>query len=96
MIEMGIIVGVGLLVTMAKMSWTWRIRLLSNPIVMDVIIFLFLVLLHWGTFSGVMVATIGALVCSLVLSGGRKLYGYVSSGTYKRGMFDISQHLTSK
>lgn len=96
MIEMGIIVAIGLLVTMAKMSWRWRIRLLSNPLVIDILIFLFLMLIHWGTYSGVMVATIGALVCSLVLSGGRKLYGYIESGNYVRGMFDISQHLTSK
>ena len=50
-------------------------------------------LLHWGTFSGVMVATIGALTCSLVLSGARKLYGYIEDRRYVRGYFDVSSKL---
>ena len=81
MIEMGIIVGIGLLVTLVKMNWRWRMRMLSNPILLDVMIFVLLMFLHWGTFSGVMVATIGAITCSLVLSGARKMYGHVENGS---------------
>lgn len=93
MIEMGVVVGIGLLVTLVKMSWAWRMRVLSNPILLDVIIFTALMLLHWGTFSGVMVATIGALTCSVVLSGARKLYGHIENGSYKPGYFDVSDKL---
>ena len=93
MIEMGLIVGIGLLVTLVKMSWTWRIRVLSSPLIVDVLIFILLMLAHWGTFSGVMVATIGALTCSLVLSGARKMYGHVDNGVYTPGIFDIKDKL---
>lgn len=93
MIEMGIVVGIGLLVSLVKMSWGWRMRVLSNPLLLDVMIFTILMLLHWGTFSGVMVATIGALTCSLVLSGARALYGHIENGEYKAGYFDISSKL---
>jgi hypothetical protein len=93
MIEMGIIVGIGLLVTLIKMSWKWRMRTLSNPLLLDVIIFVLLMFLHWGTFSGVMVATIGALTCSVVLSAARKLYGHIESGRYVAGYFDVSSKL---
>lgn len=93
MIEMGIIVGIGLLVTLVKMSWRWRMRMLSFPLLIDTIVFAFLIALHWGTFSGVMVATIGALTCSLVLSGARKLYGYIENRSYVRGYFDVSSKL---
>jgi hypothetical protein len=41
----------------------------------------------------VMVATIGALVCSLILSAGRKAYGHIESGDYKPGYIDISNKL---
>ena len=95
MIEMGLIVGIALLISLAKMNWTWRIRILSNPLLMDIVIFTFLVLLHWGTFSGVMVATIGAMVCSLVLSLGRKSVGYYENGEYVPGVRDVSQQLLS-
>lgn len=93
MLEMGIIVGIGLLVTLVKMSWKWKMRTLSAPLIVDVIVFILLITIHWGTFSGVMVATIGALTCSLVLSGARKLYGFVESGEYKPGYFDVSSKL---
>lgn len=93
MIEMGIVVGIGLLVTLIKMNWKWRMHLLSNPLIVDALIFIALMLIHWGTYSGVMVATIGAMTCSLVLSGARKLYGHVQSGTYVPGYFDIGSKL---
>lgn len=93
MIEMGVVVGLGLLVSLVKMNWKWRMHLLSNPVMMDVLIFIALMLIHWGTFSGVMVATIGALTCSLTLSGARWAYGHVEGGTYVPGYFDVSSKL---
>lgn len=90
---MGIVVGIALLMTLAKAPWPWKMRILSNPLLMDVAIFAVLCLLHWGTFSGVMVATIGAMSCSLVLSAARWLYGYVTDGTYKPGYFDVGSKL---
>lgn len=93
MIEMGLVVGIGLLVTLVKMSWRWKMRMLSNPATMDIAIFVVLTMLHWGTFSGVMVATVGALTCSLVLAAARTLYGYKIKGRYIPGFFDISSKL---
>lgn len=93
MLEMGLVVGIALLISLAKMNWSWRMRILSNPLLMDIIIFTFLVLLHWGTFSGVMVATVGAMVCSLVLAAGRKTFGYYENGDYVPGARDISTKL---
>lgn len=93
MIEMGIVVGIALLVTLVKMNWTWRMRMLSNPLLVDTIIFIALLLIHWGTFSGVMVATVGAMTCSLTLSGARFLYGHVENGKYVPGYFDVASKL---
>ena len=93
MIEMGIVVGMGLLISLVKMNWKWRMSVLSNPLMMDALIFVALMLLHWGTFSGVMVATVGAMTCSLVLSGARWLYGHTEAGTYVTGYFDIGSKL---
>lgn len=93
MIEMGIVVGIALLVTLVKMNWRWRMHMLSNPLVVDMIIFISLLLIHWGTFSGVMVATVGAMTCSLTLSAARWLYGHVEDGAYVPGYFDIGSKL---
>jgi hypothetical protein len=89
MIEMGIIVALGLIVTFWKLSWKARLRMLSHPVAMDIGIFALLTCLHWGTFSGVMVATIGALTCSLVLSAGRWAFGYMAHGKHVAGRFPI-------
>jgi hypothetical protein len=93
MIEMGFIVGLGLLVTLFKMNWTWKLRVLSHPLKIDLLIFIVLFVLHSGTFSGVMVATIGAFVCSLVLSAGRILCGYIEDDSYVVGVFNMSNRL---
>lgn len=93
MLEMGILVGIGLIVMFAKMSWRNRMRLLSNPLAADISIFVLLTLLHWGTFSGLMVAAIGSLFCSLTLSLGRWLFGHVTNGKYIPGVFDVRRSL---
>ena len=85
MLSMRIVVGLGLIVIFVKLSWAWRMRMLSNPVVVDVLIFSILTILHWGTFSGVMVATVGALFTSIVLSAGRWAFGFIKDGRYVRG-----------
>lgn len=85
MLGMGVVVGLGLIVIFVKLSWAWRMRMLSNPVLVDVFVFGVLTAVHWGTFSGVMVAAVGALFCSLTLSAGRWAFGYVQDGSYVRG-----------
>lgn len=93
MFEAGFVVGLGLIIIMFKANWHWRMKMLSNPVKMDIAVFAVLTFLHWGTYSGVMAATIGALMVSLILSAGRKLWGYTSNGKYVRGMYDIGDQL---
>lgn len=87
MLEMGIVVALGLLVMFAKLSPRNRLRMLSYPLVMDLLVFITLCFLHWGTFSGVMVATVGALFCSIVLAGLRAVYGHLENGKHVPGRF---------
>lgn len=42
-------------------------RVLSSPLFVDALIFISLMTHHWGSFSGVMVASVGAMTCSLTL-----------------------------
>ncbi len=92
-IESGIIVALGLAFMFFKMSWRARIWTLSRPLFMDVTIFLLLNLIHMGTFSGVMVAAVGALVCSGMLTCGRTVFGYMEKRMYYPGWYDVSPHL---
>ena len=92
-IESGLIVATGLLFTFFKLSWKWRTRMLSYPLTCDIVIFIVLNILHSGTFSGVMVAAVGALTCSGILSLGRTVFGYCEGRLYYPGWYDISPHL---
>lgn len=93
MFSMGLVVALGLLVVMAKLDWRRRMWMLSHPLTMDISVFIFLTLIHWGTFSGVMVATVGALFTSIVMSGGRWLFGHVTNNRYYPGVFNVVDKL---
>lgn len=95
MLESGVVVALGLIMWFAKCSWRMRMRILSYPLLIDITVFAVLTAIHWGTFTGVMAATIGALMCSILLSLGRKAFGHMDGRTYVRGMWDV-QHLLNK
>lgn len=93
MIEMGIIVALGFLVTLWKCPWKLRLKVLNYPLTADICTFLLLTVIHWGTFSGVMVATVGALACSLVFTVARWLIGYINKNTYHPGVLNMSHKI---
>lgn len=93
MIEMGIVVALGLLVTLAKLPWRSKMWVISHPLSMDVAVFIFLTAIHWGSFSGVMIATVGALFTSITLSLARWLYGHVEGNKYFPGVFNVVEKL---
>lgn len=93
MLEMGFVVSLGLLVVLAKLSWRHKMWVISHPVTIDVTVFIVLTYLHWGTFSGVMVATVGALFTSIVLSIARWLYGHVDGTKYFPGVFNVVEKL---
>lgn len=88
-IESGVIVALGLIFMFFKLSWRRRLQMLGFPMLMDVGVFIFLNWIHEGTFSGVMVATVGALVCSALISLGRKWVGYIARGQYFPGHVNV-------
>lgn len=93
MFEMGFAVGLGLIVMICRMSWKWKMRVISNPAKVDALIFVALYLMHSGSFAGVMVAAIGSLMCSVVLSIAKWAYGFIEFGSYIPGVFNISSKL---
>lgn len=92
-IESGTIIALGLLFTFLKCGWRIRMWMLSNPVKMDIGIFAILCVIHMGTFSGIMAATTGAMICSAMLSVGRWMFGHVEKNLYFPGLVDVSAKL---
>jgi len=93
MITSGFIICLGLVFWFSRLSWRARMRLLSHPLMLDILVFILLTAVHWGTYTGVMSAAVGALMVSLLLTAGRWAFGYNVNGKYKRGAWDISAKL---
>jgi hypothetical protein len=89
MISMGLCVALGLIVMFCKLSWRKRLWCLSHPLALDISVFTLVSVLHWGTFSGMMVAAVAALACSMCISTGRWLFGYIKAGRYFPGRINI-------
>lgn len=90
-VEMGVVVAIALVLWFIKLSWKYRILLLSYPLTLDIFVFVMLTLIHWGTFSGVMTAAVGSLICSSLISLGRWMFGYTEHGKYIPGIWDIGE-----
>jgi NhaP-type Na+/H+ or K+/H+ antiporter len=81
--EFLIFVGVGLL--LAKLPRRTALRVLKHDLALDVAVTATVLLIHWGTFSGVMAATVAGLLTSLATSGLKRLVGYVDGNVYYPG-----------
>ena len=83
-----IFLGVGLL--LAKLPRRTALRVLKHDLALDVAVTLLVLLIHWGTFSGVMAATVAGLMTSLATSSLKSLIGYVDCGVYYPGRIRLA------
>ena len=83
-----IFLGVGLI--LAKLPRRTMLRVLKHDLALDVAVSLITLMIHWGTFSGVMAATVAGLLTSLATSGLKKLIGYADGDNYYPGKIRLS------
>jgi hypothetical protein len=91
MIEMGLIVAVGLIAMFCKLGWRARLRMLSHPLALDIVVFI-LVSAHWGTYSGMMVAAIAALTAACAFPWVER-FGFIKDGSYIPGRINVERLL---
>jgi hypothetical protein len=85
---MTIFIGVALI--LAKLPRRTMLRVLKHDLLLDVAVSLITLMIHWGTFSGVMAATVAGLLTSLATSGLKKLIGYADGENYYPGKIRLS------
>ncbi len=83
-----IFLGVGLI--LAKLPRRTMLRVLKHDLLLDIAVSLIVLMIHFGTFSGVMAATVAGLLTSLATSGLKKLIGYADGDNYYPGKIRLS------
>ena len=63
---------------------------LKHDLAIDLTVSLIVLLVHWGTFSGVMAATVAGLLTSLATSGIKRLFGYIDGNSYIVGRIRLN------
>ncbi|MBK6357125.1 MAG: hypothetical protein IPF44_10560 [Betaproteobacteria bacterium] len=90
MITTGFTIFLGVALILAKLPRRTMLRVLKHDLALDVAVSLITLMIHWGTFSGVMAATVAGLLTSLATSGLKKLIGYADGDNYYPGKIRLS------
>lgn len=85
MLTTGFTIFLGVALILAKLPRRTMLRVLKHDLLLDVAVSLITLLIHWGTFSGVMAATVAGLLTSIATSSFKRLVGYIDGDTYFPG-----------
>ena len=84
-IESGVIIFLGMLLLGLKLKAKTSLTLLGHPLALDFSVSAIALIMHYGTFSGVMAAAVAGLMCSGFTSAARYAVGYIKNGKYYHG-----------
>ena len=82
----GFMVFLGTAALLAKLPRRTMLRALHNDVAVDVGVSALVLAIHWGTFSGVMAATIAGLLTSMMTTSMKKLVGHSDGNMYYPGI----------
>lgn len=88
-VESGIIIFLGLLFLAIKLPRRTALWLLGRPLTVDLIASVLALVIHWGTFTGVMAAAVAGLMTSSFTTGARYLFGYIQNNRYHPGIMQL-------
>lgn len=88
-IETGFIVFLSLMVIVWGLPLRTVLWLLGHPLFLEVPFSLLAYGLHFGTYSGMMVAAVAAVMCFVFVRCTRWLIGYTKNGVYRQGLFNL-------
>lgn len=90
MIETGFAIFIALVFIFIKLPRRTMLRLLRHDLAIDVAVTLLVLVVHFGTFSGVMAATFAGLLTSMGTSAAKKCFGYIQGTQYFPGLFRLA------
>ena len=89
MLVTGLVVFIAALLILSKLPRRLLLRALKHDLAIDLAVSSITLYLHWGSFEGVMAATIAGLLTSLATSGMKRLIGYIDGKRYVSGIIRL-------
>ena len=86
MFATGFAVFLSLLFILAKLPRRLMLRLLRYDVLLDIAVTVLVLFLHWGSFDGVMAATVAGLLTSFATTAAKRLVGYIRGDMYVPGV----------
>ena len=90
MIATGLMIFLGVGLIFAKLPRRTMLKALKHDLKIDLAVSLLVLLIHWGTFSGVMAATVAGLLTSLGTSALKKMFGHIDGNYYIVGKWRLN------
>ena len=90
MFTTGLAIFLGLVVIFIKLPRRTMLRWLRYDILLDLAVTLIVLVVHFGTFSGVMAATFAGLLTSVGTSLAKRVFGYIQGDQYFPGLIRLS------
>ncbi|MBU0593850.1 MAG: hypothetical protein KKH74_08960 [Gammaproteobacteria bacterium] len=85
MLITGFTIFLGVALLLVKLQRRTMLRVLKHDLKLDLAVTALVLLIHWGTFSGVMAATVAGLLTNITTSGLKRLFGYIDGDNYYPG-----------
>lgn len=89
MLSTGFTVFLAMMLLLAKLPRRWKLRLLYYDLAIDLAVSAIVLIIHWGTFSGVMAATVAGLLTSIFTSAMKRAFGYMTPKRYVPGFIHM-------
>ena len=86
MFATGFAVFLSLLFILAKLPRRLMLRLLRYDLLLDIGVTVLVLFVHWGSFDGVMAATVAGLLTSFATTSAKRLVGYIKGDMYVPGV----------
>jgi nucleoside permease NupC len=90
MLFTGIMIFIGVFLILIKLPRKMMLRVLKHDLMIDIAVTCLVLFIHFGTFSGVMAATVAGLLTSLATSGMKRLFGYIDGNDYHIGRIRLN------
>lgn len=85
----GFVIFLSTVLLLMKLPRRWMLRLLHYDIAIDLVVSAIVLVIHWGSFAGVIAATFAGLLTSLATSAAKRAFGHIHRGHYFPGWINL-------